>query len=149
MKEEKIKLEELPLWLDDGDIFRIYLNCLNFIGDDVFEIVHEKNKINAEVSAAELIKNRISPKVSCKSKYGICLRSVKTLEDKKPSKRWILSSLGSLNFKETVCKLKIIKSEGEAGTFVLVPSIDMHLFQYKFFIEEFAKTFCQKKYINL
>lgn len=143
----KIRLDDLPLYLDDFDIFRIYLNCLNFMGNNTFEIVHEKEMPPQKTFATDIISNGKSPKIACKSKYGVCLYNLKKLEtlrpDEKPSHIWILSS-PFLDLKKIEHKLKIIKSKDEIDCFCLVPTFDMHLFQYRASVYKFAKNFCRE-----
>lgn len=137
----KIELKDLPLWIDPDDIFRIYLKCLNFVKNDLFEIVHEKDKIPQNISDYKLITEGINPKLSCKSNYGVCLhRLEKKDSNNKILERRLISS-PNLDFKSIGYKLKIIKSKHEWGSFCLVPSVEMYLFEYKEFIHFFVKNF--------
>jgi len=140
----KLSINDMPLWIDRADIFRIYLDCLNFIKDDIFEIVPAKKKIPQRISAEQLITERVSPRLSGKSKYGVCLHPLKkTGSTKECVERWVLFS-PNVSFKDIANRLKIITSEDEAGSFHLVPSIDMYLVEYKLYIEHFIETFCRR-----
>lgn len=134
----EISLKDFPLCIDTADVYRIYLRCLNFIEAELFEIVHEKKKKHQAISAYDLISNGLSPILSSKSLYGVCLRPLKNTEfyKKTQNKRVVLSPINLVNLNE---KIKIIKSIDELDSYCLIPRENLHLFEYKLIISSFIK----------
>lgn len=128
-----VALNDFPLYIDPADIFKVYVRCLSFVENDLFEIVHEKNMKPQNISISDLIKDGISPRVSSKSKHGICLRSNINLYTQTSN----LKKISSFDLNNLPRKIKIIKSIDDPDCFCLVPTEDLFLFEYKLLAEVF------------